>query len=68
MSVKSLVGQAVEKYLRRGFTDLCVGFGCTGGRHRSVYCAEHLALYIKDVYPQVRVVLSHREQNIEIEL
>lgn len=68
VSVKSLVGQAVEKYLRRGFTDLCVGFGCTGGRHRSVYCAEHLALYIKDVYPQVRVVLSHREQNIEIEL
>lgn len=68
VSVKSLVGQAVEKYLRRGFTDLCVGFGCTGGRHRSVYCAEHLALYIKDVYPQIRVVLSHREQNIEIEL
>lgn len=63
-SVKSLVGRAVEKYLKRGFTDLAVGFGCTGGRHRSVYCAEHLAHYLKEAYPQVRVVLNHREQGI----
>lgn len=67
-SVRALVGRAVEKYLKRGFTHLCVGFGCTGGRHRSVYCAEHLAHYLKKTYPQVKVILSHREQEIYEEL
>ena len=64
-NVKGLVDMAVKKYLRRGFTDLLIGFGCTGGQHRSVYCAEHTAQYIKEVYPQARVVLRHREQSIE---
>lgn len=47
-NVFALTDRAVEKYLKRGFTDLSVGFGCTGGQHRSVYSAEHLARHIKE--------------------
>jgi aminoglycoside/choline kinase family phosphotransferase len=60
-SVKTLVGQSVRIYLERGFTNLSVNFGCTGGRHRSVYSAEKLAEYLKNNFP-VNVVLNHREQ------
>lgn len=59
-----IVSPAVECYLRRGFSDLQIGFGCTGGRHRSVFCAERLAHALKDKYPQTRVMLIHREQGI----
>lgn len=55
----------IETFLRRGFTNLMVSFGCTGGQHRSVYCAEHLAEHIKSVYPDVRVRLIHREQGVD---
>ncbi|MCM1522380.1 MAG: phosphotransferase [Muribaculaceae bacterium] len=59
-----LVDSAVANYLERGFTSLTVNFGCTGGRHRSVYSAQHTAQHIKEIFPQVNVILSHREQNI----
>lgn len=55
-----LVEQTVETYMSRGFTDLFVGFGCTGGQHRSVYCAEKLSQHIQKKY-NIRVVLTHRE-------
>ena len=41
--VISLVDASVANYQRRGFSNLMVSFGCTGGQHRSVYLAEHLA-------------------------
>ncbi len=63
--VYGVVDPHVETYSRRGFTSLTVGFGCTGGQHRSVYCAEHLAHHLAEKYPDVRVRLIHREQNIE---
>lgn len=62
-SVFAIVDASVEKYLARGFTSLMVSFGCTGGRHRSVYAAERLARHIHDKY-NVEVRLNHREQNI----
>lgn len=62
--VYGLVDSSVSRYLKRGFKSLCVNFGCTGGQHRSVYSAEATARYIADRFPQVRVVLMHREQNI----
>jgi len=57
-----LVTQSVEVYISRGFSHLCVNFGCTGGQHRSVYAAENLAEYLRNNYP-VTVVLQHVEQD-----
>lgn len=60
-----LVQPALDCYIRRGFSDLQVGFGCTGGRHRSVYCAEHFARAVKSRYPDITVNIIHREQGID---
>ena len=60
--VYALVDDAVDVYLRRGFSHLCVSFGCTGGQHRSVYAAEHLAAHLQERYgSDVHVALTHRE-------
>ena len=65
--VYGIVDYSVEKYLARGFKNLMVSFGCTGGQHRSVYSAEHLAAHLVEKYG-VRVMLNHREQGISQEL
>ena len=62
-SVDKLIDHHVERFLERGFTHLQVSFGCTGGQHRSVYCAEHLAKHLKDKY-DVQIELNHRERGI----
>jgi aminoglycoside/choline kinase family phosphotransferase len=46
-SVLSLVDTSVSSYQRRGFKNLMVSFGCTGGQHRSVYLAEQLAKHLR---------------------
>ncbi len=58
-----LVDGHVQRFLERGFTHLQVSFGCTGGQHRSVYAAEHLAAHLKERFP-VKVHLVHRERSI----
>ena len=63
--VYGVVDPHVETYIRRGFSSLMVSFGCTGGQHRSVYCAEHLACHLARKYPDIRVRLTHREQNVD---
>ncbi len=63
--VYGVVDPHVETFSERGFTSLMVSFGCTGGQHRSVYCAEHLARHLAQKYPDVRIRLIHREQNTD---
>ncbi len=58
----SLVDQSVNTYIERNFDHLMVSFGCTGGQHRSVYCAEQLTKHLKDKYP-VTINLQHLEQD-----
>jgi aminoglycoside/choline kinase family phosphotransferase len=62
-AVVTLVDIAVENYIARGFTDLSISFGCTGGQHRSVYFSERLSRHLAERYPQVVVELGHREQS-----
>ena len=64
--VYGVVDPHVETYMRRGFNSLMVSFGCTGGQHRSVYCAEHLACHLASKFPDIHIRLSHREQNIDL--
>jgi aminoglycoside/choline kinase family phosphotransferase len=63
----ALVDVAVERYVERDFRRLQVCFGCTGGQHRSVYSAAHLATHLRSKYPQIEVGLRHRE-NLKFEI
>ncbi len=57
---RSLVDAAVSNYQQRGFKDLMVSFGCTGGQHRSVYLAEQLAKHLQGI-SSVNAVVRHIE-------
>lgn len=59
-----LVDASVKRYKDRGFTNLMISFGCTGGQHRSVYSAQKMAEHINELFG-VEVQLIHREQNKE---
>jgi aminoglycoside/choline kinase family phosphotransferase len=60
-SVFDLVDISVEDYIKRGFDNLMVNFGCTGGQHRSVYAADSLARHLKNKFG-VTIDLHHIEQ------
>ena len=64
-NVYRLADAHVERYIQRGFTDLMFSFGCTGGQHRSVYSAQHLAEHLHQKYG-IAVELTHREQGIHV--
>ncbi len=65
-NIYPLVDRHVQRYIDRGFTDLMISFGCTGGQHRSVYAAQRVAEHIAKHF-MVKVSLVHREQNLEQE-
>lgn len=62
-SVYKLADAHVRRYIQRGFTNLMFSFGCTGGQHRSVYSAQHLAEHLNEKFG-IEVHIVHREQNI----
>jgi len=59
-NIFNIVKQSVDNYKERNFKHLMVSFGCTGGQHRSVYCAEKLTEFLKDI-PGINVNLRHIE-------
>jgi len=59
-NVMSLVDGSVKNFQARGFKDLMVSFGCTGGQHRSVFLAEQLAKHLR-ARDGVEVVVRHIE-------
>jgi aminoglycoside/choline kinase family phosphotransferase len=58
--IRGLLEPTLVNYLKRRFTHLAVAFGCTGGQHRSVYCAEALAQSLRG-RPGISVEVHHRE-------
>nr|WP_320118792.1 RNase adapter RapZ [uncultured Marinifilum sp.] len=63
-SVFNIVDMSVDKYINRKFQNLQVSFGCTGGRHRSVFSAESLAKHLREKF-DVNISLRHIEREIE---
>jgi RNase adaptor protein for sRNA GlmZ degradation len=59
-NVVALVEASVASYQQRSFKNLMVSFGCTGGQHRSVFLAEHLAKRLRG-QSGVEVALKHLE-------
>lgn len=61
--VQDLVSITIEDYIARNFRNLQISFGCTGGQHRSVYCALKTTEFLKEKYGNaVLVELQHNEQ------
>ena len=57
--IKSLLGPLLPRYEKEGKSYLTVALGCTGGRHRSVFLAETLAAWLKELGGNV--TLAHRD-------
>ena len=66
-AVMSLVDASISNYQQRGFKNLMVSFGCTGGQHRSVYLAEQLAKRLRG-RNGVEVQVRHLELEKKAEL
>ena len=62
--VQSITTRVISNYEARNFTDVMFAFGCTGGQHRSVYCANKLAEFLKEHY-DVNVQVRHTEQELK---
>lgn len=61
--IKQLLSITIDDYIERGFENLQIAFGCTGGQHRSVYGAIKLGEYLQEKYPEILdVKVTHKEQ------
>ena len=61
-NVQDLISINIRNYLERGFENLQINFGCTGGQHRSVYSAIKTAEFIQQNFPEADVRIHHDEQ------
>jgi RNase adaptor protein for sRNA GlmZ degradation len=62
-NVKAIVSISLDDYIARGFKNLQISFGCTGGQHRSVYAADVIGKWINEQY-KIEVDVEHVEQGI----
>ena len=60
--VNALMALHVENYIARGFEQIIVAFGCTGGQHRSVYAANSLAAGLRSRF-NLEVTVSHTNES-----
>jgi len=63
-NIYGIIDHSVVTYLARNFEHLQINFGCTGGQHRSVYCAEQLVAHLKS-NPNINLTLNHLEQKFK---
>jgi RNase adapter protein RapZ len=56
----SLLDFLLPEYVAEGKAHLVIAIGCTGGRHRSVAIAEHLAVRYRD-REEFAVAVAHRD-------
>ena len=61
INAKAIVDHSISNYIERNFNNLQINFGCTGGRHRSVFSASKIAEHINNKFPDVNVVIRHME-------
>ena len=57
--VTDLMKFTIPFYIEEGKGSLHIGFGCTGGRHRSVYCAAKAAKLLEEA--GYNCILHHRD-------
>jgi len=57
-----LIYKTILSYKEKGYTHLQINFGCTGGQHRSVYCAEKMAWLLKQFF-NTKINIYHRQQD-----
>jgi UPF0042 nucleotide-binding protein len=62
--ISSFLRPRIKKYGLQGRKYLAIGFGCTGGRHRSVFITEEIANIIKNNNNDLHVSTFHRELDV----
>ena len=60
--VNAILSIHVEDYINKGFEQISVAFGCTGGQHRSVYAANKLAEYLINRY-NIDATVTHLNES-----
>jgi len=61
-----LIHKSIDNYLERKFTNLMINFGCTGGQHRSIYCAEKMKEILQIHYGHdIEILMHHREAEMK---
>ena len=62
--ISSFLIPRIKKFGLQGRKYLAIGFGCTGGRHRSVFITEEIANIIKNNNNDLHVSTFHRELDV----
>ena len=59
----ALISDLIPKYAAEMKTYLLIAFGCTGGRHRSVFMAESMSEYCHGAFPEMAIRILHRDRD-----